>query len=117
MTVVRWSYLHAIGGAILLVFGGSARADTINVSFSGPDIGTDANCSLTEALMGGVAECAPTAAGGPLVIQLPAGTRTWSVGSIPPPSITGSVTIRGAGASSTTLAANSFGTLPLFTIS
>ncbi len=114
--MIRWSFLHAIACAILLMFGGTARANTINVSFSGPDIATDANCSLTEALMGGVAECAPTGPAGPLVIQLPAGTRTWSVGSVPPLSIIADVTIRGAGASSTTLAANAFGVIPLFTI-
>ena len=116
MTVIRWSFLHALACAILLMFGGTARANTINVSFSGPDIATDANCSLTEALMGGVAECAPTGPAGPLVIQLPAGTRTWSVGSVPPLSIIADVTIRGAGASSTTLAANAFGVIPLFMI-
>jgi hypothetical protein len=91
MIVIRWSFLHAIAGAFLLMFGGTARANTINVSFSGPDVATDANCSLTEALMGGVAECAPTGPAGPLVIQLPAGTRTWNAGFVPPPSITADV--------------------------
>src|SRR4051812_17855296 len=116
MTVIRWSFLHAIAGAILLMFGGTARANTITVSLSGPDVATDANCSLTEALMGGVAECAPTGPAGPLIIQLPAGTRTWTVGGLSPQSIMQDVTIRGAGASSTTLAANAFGASPLFTI-
>lgn len=97
----------------------SAHANTINVSLSGTDLIADGTCTLREALTGGFTECAPTGAAGPLVIQLPAGTKTWSgadpSGAALPPIVT-SVIIRGAGAAATILSASPSADLRLFDV-
>lgn len=109
----------AIVAFVWLGLPGVARANTINVSLSGTDLIADGTCTLREALTGGFTECTPTGPAGPLVIQLPAGTKTWTgadpSGAAMPP-LVASVIIRGAGAGSTILAANPSASLRLFDV-
>ena len=96
---------------------GTARANTITVSFGGADGVADAHCTFSEAITGGFTECAPTGPPGPLVIALPAGTRRWTAtDGLRPAPITSDVIIRGAGAAATILSASQAGMLPLLEI-
>jgi uncharacterized repeat protein (TIGR01451 family)/MYXO-CTERM domain-containing protein len=94
----------------------TAHANTIAVSLTGADLVADSSCTLVEALTGGYAECAPTGPPGPLVISLPAGSRTWADADVLPPTISSNVIIRGAGAEATLLSSTSTGARLLFEI-
>src|SRR5690348_14216877 len=101
----------ALASLAVFLLPAAARANTITVTvLVGPDP-TDAQCTLVEAIERATgtamhAECAPTGPAGPLVVALPAGTGTFT----PPsssgaalPVLSGTFTIRGAGAAMTIL--------------